>query len=46
MVDGPMLLLLTEDRILQLAGLEEESALNISILINQLKPVGMSTNGQ
>ena len=45
MVDGSMLLSLTEDDILPLAGLEEKSALKILELISQLEPVGMNTNG-
>lgn len=45
MVDGPMLLLLTKDRILQLTGMKVGPTLKIMDLISQLKPTRTSTNG-
>ena len=44
-VDGPMLLSLAEDRLLQLTGLKVESSLKIFDLISQLEPINTNTNG-
>ena len=45
MVDGSMLSSMTEDRALQLTGLQVESSLKLMKLISQLEPAVMNTNG-